>query len=173
MNNASFISYYSLRQRLQQHYLFIEEVPTEAAKSLPLPSLRFGVPGWAQFSSPSKRSVGQPAIQNPPDRWWVVDAWQCNLVVYALTSAVSFSSARDWKTEILPQIKSSLEEYKNQLIEVERRLDELAPAFFAGQVVELSARLQFLQLLLEYLPRPLHPQYKALTPDFFEWLNQT
>jgi hypothetical protein len=170
MDNTSFLSYSKLRERLKQHCLMLEEVPTEASLSLPLPTLRFGVPGWAQFSAAAARLPGHPVVQDPPNRWWVVDARHGRMVLYALTSAYPFAADQAWQAETLPRIQASLAEYKAQLAEVEKQLETLAPLFFTGQLVEITIRQQFLKALLAYLPAPLHPQYRALVPDFFEWL---
>jgi hypothetical protein len=171
MENIPFLSYSRLRERLQQHCLLLEEVPTEATKSLLLPTLRFILPGWAQFSAPAKRMPGHPIVQDPPDRWWVVDAWQGRIIVYAITKAVPFVTINDWKAETLPIINLSLEAYKTQLAEVGTQLDKLAPAFFNGQPVDQATRHKLLGVLFTYLPAPLHPQYRALVPDFIAWLD--
>lgn len=147
------------------------DVPVEHAISLPLPTLRCQVPGFASFASPALRRPDQPPEQGVPDRWWVVDATNGQLLLYALTREVPFGDEKSWKPVTEPSPSGNVAELRKAQEQIERQLDELAPAFFDHQAIPGEKRYAFLQALRAYLGPDLIPQYQALAPDFFAWLQ--
>lgn len=148
----------------------LAEVPREHAVSLPLPTKRWGVPGFACFASPALRSPGKPLSQSPPDRWWVVDARNGHLLLFALTTAQPFAVGASWGTVTLPPQTRSLDEMRQDRARLEDLLSEQATQFFRGERGDSSARQKLREALERHVPEALLPQYRALAPDFHEWL---
>lgn len=146
-------------------------IPLEHSVSLPLPTRRVGTAGYAFFASPALRQPGFPLQQAAPDRWWIVNAHNGTLALYAPYSVFPFAENADWgQMALLPtgKSRSEREEIKST---ISLLMDTLAPAFFAGDTIGASSRKSLLDALMAYLPEPLLPQYKALAPDFFAWLQ--
>jgi hypothetical protein len=150
----------------------VSEVPVEHSVSLPLPTQRWGEPSYAFFASPALRRPGQPVEQGAPDRWWAMSAQGGRIVIYALSKTVPFADSVNWGTVTLPSVSLTIEELKYALKNIEDLLNELAPSFFAGEVGNTQTRRALAAALLEHLPDPLLPQYRALAPDFFSWLSK-
>lgn len=146
-------------------------LPLEYALSLPLPSLRWGRPTYAAFASPALRLPGQPKKQGPPAYWWVLDAVRGQVLIFAAWETLPYAPGVTWEPVTLPPISDNLSTVKARLATLEALLDELAPAFFQGEAGSLTTRRMAHELLMNYLPAPLAPQYQALTPDFFAWLT--
>ncbi len=170
MAESQLLTYPELRARLNQHWLAQYELPTEFTRSIPLPTLRWGIPGYAVFASPVVRRPGLPLEQGAPDRWFVVDAYQANVVLYARCQACHFAPGESWGSVTLPQTHQSLAEARAQLARLEGLLDALAPKFFTAEPIAAPHRQTLLLELSITLPQPLHDQYQALTPDFYHWL---
>jgi hypothetical protein len=166
------MSYAELRERQKSHVLIRSEVPLEHAVSLPLPTLAWGEPAFAYFASPALRRPDEPMQQGAPDRWWVVGAYGGRGLVYALAKAVPFPLGAQFETVTLPRISISRDELRQSLKAVESALDSLAPRFFAHEPGDAAERKQLGAMLTELLPKPLQPQYRALAPDFFSWLEK-
>lgn len=171
MTQPTFISYGEIRKRQRTHMLRQTEVPVEHAVSLPFPTLRWGLPAYACFASPAIRRPGQPAEQEPPDRWWAVDAATGHLVVYARWSAVPFAGDVAWIRVSLPAPSGSIAALQSLMQTVDLLMESLAPAFFAGQPGDAQARQALASALAAFIAEPLWPQVQALAPDFFAWLR--
>ncbi len=165
------IGYTELRERQKSHVLIRSEVPTEHAISLPLPTLSWGEPAFAFFAAPALRRPDEPMQQGAPDRWWVMGAHGGRLLVYALCKAVPFPSGGRFEGVTLPRLTIARDELRQSLKAVETSLDTLAPHFFAHEPGDELQRKQLGAMLAELLPKPLQPQYRALVPDFFSWLE--
>jgi hypothetical protein len=146
-------------------------VPVEDAVSLPLPTLRCHAPGFASFASAAVRTPGQPAERDVPSRWWVLDAKNGELLLYAVTQAAPFSDGNAWKPIAVQSRFASIAEMKKTQQEIEGLVDELAPLFFAHQQADAEKRTALLDALNRYVSPELMPQYQALVPDFFKWLG--
>ena len=109
--------------------------------------------------------------QSPPDRWWAVDARSGHLLLYASTTAFPIAADAHWETVTLPPVESSVEELRQGLAQIEAKMNGLAPAFFAGEADDKAEREALSAALQKILPDPLHPQYRAVAPDFFSWLE--
>ena len=64
-----------------------------------------------------------------------------------------------------------ISEMTQTLSDIKSMINELAPAFFASEPGAANTRELLAQTLNHYLPQPLIPQYRALAPDFFAWLE--
>jgi len=171
MSQPKMLSYVEFRQQQRNHWLHVSEIPTEHATSLPLPTKRWGEPAYAFFASPAARRPGEARTQAGPDRWWVVSASNNKLIMYALWRVMPYAEGAQWGTITLPRINRSIEEL-DQLFElIESLINTLAPDFWAGEPGNPETRKDLSRALGAYLPEPLMPQYRALTPDFFAWLD--
>src|SRR5260370_32366411 len=90
---STYLPYEQIRAYATGHPVRHAEVPVEHALSLPLPTLRWSVAGYATFAGPAVRAPGRPMQLGAPDRWWVVGAQRRELAVYALTSSLPFASS--------------------------------------------------------------------------------
>jgi hypothetical protein len=147
------------------------EIPVEHAISLPLPTKRLPDPGYVFFASPAIRSPKEPIEQGAPDRWWVVDARNGRLMIYALWKVMPFDRSVSWTTQTLPIPVQTLEEQQAALESIESLIDTLAVAFFTNEAGEQAMRKALLEALETFLPAPLLPQYRTFAPDFFAWLE--
>jgi hypothetical protein len=166
------ISYSELRERQKSNVMLRSEVPIEHAVSLPLPTLRWEEPAYAYFAAPALRTPDAPMQQSAPDRWWVLAAHGGRLLIYALAKALAFPSDQMFEPVTLPRLSMSRDELRQSLKTMEELLDALAPQFFAGEAGDQVLRKNLAAMLAEMLPQPLQPQYRALTPDFFAWLEK-
>jgi hypothetical protein len=173
MNEArsEYMSMTEVSQRQRTHPLRLAEVPVEHAISLPLPTRRWGAPAYACFAAPAVRRPENPPQQSPPDRWWAMGAKNGRLLAYALCQAVPFADSSGWCTVTLPEVGLSLAELRQALADLEAQVTRLAPVFFNGERGDLAARKALSESLERCLPAPLLPQYRALVPDFFAWLE--
>lgn len=163
-------SYTEIIQR-QRGQLQHQEVPIGHAVSLPMPTLRWGQPAYASFASPAHRVPGQPISQDVPDRWWIIDAANGHLMLYALTKVQSFSNHQEWTTQTLPNVTRTMAELNQAMLRLRDLMTEQIPLFFAGEPGDPLARQEMGKLLPVFIAGPLLAQYRALTPDFFQWLN--
>lgn len=148
------------------------EIPVEHAVSLGLPTRRFADPGYAFFASPTVRQPCQPLEQGPPARWWVLHARRGNLLIYAQCHVYHFAPNGAFTPVVLPAITRSNAEQAAALEMIALLITGVVPAFFAGEPGEADVRAALLETLVADLPAPLLPQYRALVPDFFNWLER-
>jgi hypothetical protein len=165
------LTYAELLRRQSVHALRESDIPPDYAFSLGLPTRRWLGPGFAFFASPAIRRPGEPIVQKPADRWWVLDARTGHLIVYALNGAVPFHEGPGWEEVHLPPTSASLEEQRASHTRVASILDRLIPFFFRGAAIPQEERQTLRQALAGVIPGPLMPQYRALVPDFFAWLE--
>src|SRR5262249_24604337 len=125
----------------------------------------------AFFASPALRTPGKPVEQGPPDRWWAAQAHGGGIMIYALWQVARYAEDANWSTVVLPPVSRSIDEMRQALKNIEELMDALAPAFFAGEKGDDQARKELAEALAATLPEPIMPQYRALAPDFFAWLE--
>ncbi len=166
------MSYAELRELQKTHFLIRSEIPTEHAISLPLPTMKWGEPSYAYFAAAALRRPQEPMQQSAPDRWWVVAAYGGRLMVYALTKSITFPSGAKFEAVTLPRVAITRDELRQSLKTMEEKLETLTPRFFAGEPGDAIERRSLASMLTELLPEPLQPQYRAIVPDFFEWLEK-
>lgn len=165
------LSYRELLRRQSIHALRESDVPVEHAISLGLPTRRWLGPAYAFFASPAVRRPGEPAEQKAPDRWWVLDARTAHLILYALAAVLPFAEGKEWVAVKLPPATLSLEQQRAAHDRLAGSLDHLAPLFFRGEPGPPEERKELADALATMIPEPLAPQYRALVPDFFAWLE--
>jgi hypothetical protein len=169
---SSYRPYSSIRQFREIRSLLQSHVPVEHSISLPLPTKRFRVPGYACFASPAIRSPGQPLEQAAPDRWWIVSARSGHLVCYSLCSAIPFSST-PFNSVTVPPISHTIQALQLALSDLSSQIELQAPAFFDGEERPHGDRIVLLELLKSAISPVLLPQYQELVPDFFAWLTMS
>lgn len=152
------------------HGLRQREVPVQYATSFLLPTMRFGKPSYAYFASPAERYPGRPMRQGAPDRWAVIDAHGGQLIIYALVSAVPFSSEK-FTTHELPTPPESVAQLRQRIDTMEQLMERVAARWFAGEPVDSKQRADLSAELTALISPPLAGQYEALAPDFFSWLR--
>ncbi len=150
---------------------YVFGIPLGYSISLPLPTLRAGMAGYAFFASPALRQPGVLLQQAAPSRWWIVNAHTGILVLYAPCSVFPFAENVNWGETTLPSTGKSRSERAEMKSSISSLMDTIAPVFFAGDTIGASSRKALLDALITYLPEPLLPQYRALAPDFFSWLQ--
>jgi hypothetical protein len=145
--------------------------------------MRWGEPGYALFASPASTppaKPGQPGTADQsvelgaPDRWWVIDAHGSHLILYALWNVMPFAEGVAWSPVTLAPTSlgdKALQEARVRQQRLEHLLNELAPEFFMERPGESIERRALAEALAAYLPRQLMPQYRALVPDFFAWVD--
>jgi hypothetical protein len=148
------------------------DLPIGHSVSLMLPTLRFGVAGYAAFASPTVRGKENAVRQSPPDRWWLLDARRGTVAVFSLCSIHHFTDAR-FETVVLSRDMGTVSELRQQLEELRQQMDVLAPLFFQRQEpADPEARPRLFSLLKSRIPEPLFTQHEAIAPDFFAWINE-
>ncbi|MGW7356220.1 hypothetical protein ACWGI0_05975 [Streptomyces sp. NPDC054802] len=169
---GGFLSYEQARKEFTTHAVTRAEIPVGHFISLPLPTLRWGAAaGYAGFAAPAVRSPGRPLVLGTPDRWWVLAAGQRSLIAYGLTSAVPFSCDLPPGPVTVSSTRRSPTAAREDLRVLDECLREAAPAFFRGEPGASLARGDLAEALAAVLPTMTLPWYRALTPDFFSWLE--
>ncbi len=165
------LTYSEIRNVQRTHPLLKSQVPVEHAVSLPIPTKYAGRLGYAFFAASASRHPGQPMRQGAPDRWWVFDAHgSASVIIYALCAAQPLG-AETWQAVTLPPIAGTIADLKAALADLEAKMNALTPVFFAGDAGDTRAKQDLSAALKAVLPEPLQPQYRALAPDFFAWLE--
>ena len=160
-----------MRKNQRVHLLRQTEIPVEHAISLPLPTKRLPDPGYVFFASPAIRRPKEPMEQGAPDRWWIVDAHNGQLMIYVLWEVMPFTRGGSWTTQTLPARIQTLEEQQAALESIESLIDTLTVAFFTNEAGEQATCKALLEALETFLPAPLLPQYRTFASDFFAWLE--
>lgn len=168
---AAMLTYGQARSWQRTNAVRMAEVPVEHAVSLPLPTRRWGGAGYAQFAAPAVRLPEQPVQNGAPDRWWVFDAQDGRLHIYACTSAVPFAAGQTFGAVALPPVTGTLDELRRKHGELDAALAAVIEDFFAERAGDPAARKHAAELLRDVIPQPLFPVYRALVPDFFAWLE--
>jgi hypothetical protein len=169
---VALLRYSQARTELASHPLSVAEIPVGHEISLPVPTLRFGQPGYAWFAAPARRRPGQPLVLGAPDRWWVLGAARRGLVAYARAAAVPFTSEplAPQRAE-LPPVTRDLEAIAEDLRLLDSLGDRAVPGFFAGEPGDPELRADLLAVLTAHVTPLITGWYRALAPDFFGWLD--
>lgn len=163
------LSYQRVRQQMQR--IRSIEVPVEFAVSLPMPTLRWGTAAFAHFAAPAIREPEGPTTQASPDRWWMIDARNAHLIVYALCDVVAFATNTKFDRAIIHSEGVTIEHIRERHQQLDQAMNDVVPQFFAGQAGAQDSRRHVAALLVAVIPQSLMPIYRSLTPDFFNWLD--
>jgi hypothetical protein len=147
------------------------EVPIQSYVSIPLPTKRFGRAAFASFSCPEHLVIGQKPQVGPPDRWWLFDERAEHLLCYSITAVTPFAQPMPLPGADGAPPKATVDEKARSLAELEALIDGIAPPFFNGGESSREQRLDISLRLSSYVGAELLPYYKALAPDFFDWLD--
>lgn len=167
----SLMSYRDICRAESVDLLLRSEVPVEYEKSLPLPTLRWGMPAYASYASSAARVPGQPLRLGSPNRWWLVDARTGHLLQYALCQVTAFSN-QSWGEEAIPASLETMTERQQKIDSILLQMDKQSPRFLSGSPGDPGERGRLAGALKEYLPKPIIAQYRSLAPDFFAWLEK-
>ena len=157
--------------------LRLHELPVPSWISLPLPTRRWGAAGWAWFRAPQAMRPGKGQV-GTPDRWWAMDARNGALLAYAREAVVPAlqQAAEPTAGEPKPADSggqaASLDEQKSGLARLAAAIERVAEAFFEERWAPVSNRQEVVQALAFVTPPDMMRFYRALTPDFFAWLEQ-
>ena len=168
---TNILSFLDAYEKQSDHPLRNAEIPEEYSLSIPLPTLRFGVPAYAGYSSPASRSPKNPTRQSPPAQWWLLDAVSGRLLLFAACRIYPFTDQTFAEfTHPVPAL--SMEEMEADWEQFTRLMEELAPLFLSGVDAEKQSRQALAEGFPKNFPEPLLLQYHALAPDFFTWLDK-
>lgn len=170
MEHLSHVSYLDVVAGSHKGAIREVEVPIGHSLSLPIPTLKFGIPAYAAFASPAVREPEQPVVQGPPDRWWLMDARNGALALFAYCNIYPFTQEHFTKVA-LPRPVGAVAELRQNLVDIQRQIEVLAPVFFCGEEGEAEARHHLHQALKLRIPAVLWPQYQAIATDFLAWLS--
>lgn len=176
MPRLPLIKYGSLVKALRTNTTLMNEIPVEFARSLPLPTMRWGQPAWAFFAAPAVRVPGKPHRQGPPTIYAVIAARSADpggdILLCSHTDAVPFAAAPLHEQE-LPPNPMTIQQMKEHMRAIEPLMDQAAELFFdsAAQPAAKAAHQALLPHWQALVPRQLWPHYGALVPDFWSWLG--
>jgi hypothetical protein len=88
----------------------------------------------------------------------------------ALVAVQPYADIR-WDVVTLPAVERSIAELREEQSTIALLMDRVTQAFFAEEPGETDAKCALRQLLDMHIPAVLLPQYQALAPDFFAWLQ--
>lgn len=168
--DARYLTYEEVYEMCQDRRILGDELPVEAIVSLPLPTLRWNQPLFASFASTISGTTQKALTQSEPSMWWLIDAHEGQLVLFTSYRFYPFASQVHWETVTIRLLPTeTLEDVRSSLVGY---MDHLASPFFANQPGSLNMRKDLLKHLEVYIHPLLLPQYRALAPDFFAWLEQ-
>jgi hypothetical protein len=165
------LDYPEIRRRCAQLRVRQDEVPVEHHVSPPLPTLRGGEPAYACFAAPAARAPGAPLRVGSPDRWWVVRATDLRLVTYALVASIPFASTPLPGPVLVPPSGRSMRDLRADEELLDGLMTAAATRFFAGDPPGDALAEDLAGALATLVPGVLLPWHRALTPDFFAWLE--
>lgn len=170
--NGSSSAYDDMLREVRRGPLYTHLVPSEHEKSLPFPTLRAGVPGFAGYA---RAAGGVSGLRAAPDRWFVVDRRGRELLLYARTSALTLPSLLSHGQDREPGVvqAESADVELSRLLELRRefsvRIGELSDAFFRGEAPSAEG-VEALRRILRTLLKGAHEE-RAIAQDFFTWLD--
>jgi hypothetical protein len=164
--------YERAEKEFAEHLLRTAEVPVEYFVSQPLPTLRWSGPAYAGFAGPARRIPGQPLELGTPDRWWAISADHGRLLAYALVTAVPFAESIPAGPVTVRPAGLSLSAVRDGRRLLGELLTDVAPAFFGGEDGDTAAQGDLAEVIGQILHAEAMPWYRALTPDFFGWLER-
>ena len=166
------IPYAGMRKEFSEHAVRRSEVPVEHWISLPMPTRRWAVPGYAGLACPALRAPRQPLRLRQPDRWWLLGASHGELLAYARTSVLPFVAAPDAPTAETVTVPPSARLTAAAVLEDRRVLDEtmerVIGPFFVGEPGDAALRADLITIIgLQAGAPEVLAWYQALAPDFF------
>jgi hypothetical protein len=155
-----------------EHAVRVAEVQVEHFISQPMPTLRWSRPAYAGFACPAVRIPGQALELGTPVSWWAIDADHGRLLVYALVRILSFASSIPEGPVTVRSAGRSLSAVREDRRLLGELLTDAVPAFFGGESGDSAIRADLAEVLGQVRPPEAKPWYRALTPDFFDWLER-
>ncbi|MFF9063979.1 hypothetical protein ACF09E_01335 [Streptomyces sp. NPDC014891] len=166
--------YGNARAQLAESAAHTAEVPLEHYVCPPLPTGRWGEPAYAVFAAPAVRAPRQPMRIAPPDRWWAVGISNPRLLAYALVSVAPFTATPLGDPVTVPSGGRRLSAVREDQRLFDSLMDRALPLFLAGDADSGDAdlRADLSAVLGLVLPAECRAWSRALTPDFYAWLEQ-
>ena len=168
--DTRYLSYEEVYEMRNDRRVLCDELPIESIVSLPLPTLRWNQPLFASFASTISGNAQNALTQSEPTIWWLIGARGGQLMLFTSYRFYPFAPQAHWETvtfRLMPT--EALEDVWSSIV---RYIDRLAPLFFADQPGPPDMRKDLLKHLEAYIHPLILPQYRALAPDFFAWLEQ-
>ena len=168
-----FIAFDKILSQEGTRFVLENLIPVTAYKSVPLPTNRWSVQSYARFAAPALRRPGQATLYAAPDRWLLLDAKHGRLVAYNLMTVYPYAAISS-ETVTVPQQGGSVDSTRQSISDLGELMNRLVvPSFFGSSpAINSSQKDTVRQMLSVIIPEPLFPWYRALTPDFFEWLER-
>jgi hypothetical protein len=156
---------------IANHPVRESSVPTEGDISLPMPTLRWGVPVYAVFAGPAIMMPPEPVELGTPVYWWALDARRLKLLAFAQTEVVPFADNLTPSRVTISKPAGSIAEADDDQDRLANLMDAAVPAFFTGEPGDPSLRATLLTELTTVHLYEAEPWYRALAPDWFAWLE--
>jgi hypothetical protein len=172
-SSETYLPYEQIRNYATEHPVQQAVVPGEYSRSLPLPTRRLSVAGYAMFAGPAVRSPGRPPVYGIPDVWMLWGAQKLALVFFANTAAASFSSTPLTGPVTVSPDGRSIASIQEDLRALERLMNRAVPVFFAGEQGDAALRTDLRETLRAVLPSGTTDWYDQLTPDWWAWLGDS
>jgi hypothetical protein len=172
---GSLISYARMRKGFGEHPVRRAEVPVEHSISLPMPTARWAVPGYAGFACPALRAPWKPLRLRRPDRWWLLGASHGELLAYGRTSVLPFGDVTAGtapESVTLPAATRPVAAVLEDLRVLDETMELAVGPFFAGEPGDAALRADLAAIIGVQAGAPeVLAWYRALAPDFFRWLG--
>jgi hypothetical protein len=170
-DHSQYLTYEEVYEMRNDCCVLRDELPTKPTVSLPLPTLRWNQPLFASFASTILSHSQRAVTQSEPLLWWLIDAHEGRLCLFTWYHIYPFAPEVHWNAMSLRPLSSTI---NDELVfsSLTRYMDCVAPLFFADQPGNFEMRNRLLKHIEVYVHPLILPQYLALAPDFFAWLEQ-
>jgi len=159
-----------MQELMRTHWLRRSDIPAEAAVSLPLPTLRFGGPGFQFHAGAMLRDPAGTIRREPPDCHWAFAAQGGRLLYYARSRAIPLEPAgAGWTAVSMDRPSLDVRALRERFQAFGPIMDQACERFFDGAPADFAADL-LAELELLAGP-PVMPFYRAMAPDFWQWLD--
>lgn len=167
---TGFLPYEKIRTSFANHPVRHSDVPLEYFLSFPIPTMRWPRPGYAGFAAAASRRPGRPLRLATPDRWWLLAPDRRLLLAFCRTDIVPFADL-DIEMVSATTTRGSAEETDQDVTVYTELMGDAAPLFLAGERADPELRSDLAEAFTAVVPPEIVPWYRALTPDFFTWLE--
>lgn len=147
------------------------EIPVGHYISWPMPIIEKNLKGFISFASPALRQPDQPMKIGTPDRWWILNADNGKLIVYALCTAMPYANYKFHEPFTLPKIQLSIQEIRQKQDSMAILMDSIVIDFFDQKPINLTTRNAILEIYKALIPGSLFSDYRVIAPQFFSWLD--
>lgn len=169
--NSVYLGYSEIHSRTIRHPLIASELPTGYVTSLGLPTKRWHVAAYAYFSSPATTPREGVYTQSPPAMWWIIDAKNADLLVYARVTAMPFARDEDLGEPVsIVSAGETLQAFNSRRERIWELIEMTATSFFDDRPADTDLKHELAALLRRHIPGAVVRYYELLSSDFFRWL---